>query len=331
MVGDKSICLEQNSSTNAEVEEVITVSFPYSVAEEIEVTPLPKAAPTLKIDYTAIEIPAPKKTINLRRSVSETRLIRLTNSLSPETNSPKSVENSPPISIKSSFLEPSAKNDDLAETMQKLLKNVGTISLAAQESQRQYAFIATSLEKQSSALPKLDALQKHLEQSHKVETANQRLFNVMHGELQGYKDNFLFEALQKPVIRDLLALFDDLCGQTRRIDRFLTKNSNIQEGEVAWKPELQASHDNLNNTVFYIIEVLNRLDVNMLDSSNTILDLKVHKVVGVEPTDNEDEKNHIVRVVRPGFLWKDRIIRPTEVIIKKYGETIGKIVEASGK
>ena len=42
------------------------------------------------------------------------------------------------------------------------------------------------------------------------ETVNQRLFDSLHEELINYRDNFVRDSLQKPFIRDLLVLFDDL-------------------------------------------------------------------------------------------------------------------------
>jgi molecular chaperone GrpE (heat shock protein) len=312
MVGNDSPNSDIHFAQGLENDTVINVPFPYSSrAGEDDPTPL-------KIDYSSITVPPPKKTISVRRAIQQTRLVRLENSLKESAEAEKTAPAIPVSSKKATQSDASAKNEEIADSVNELLKSVGTLHQAAQETQRQYATISTNLEKQSTALPKIDALQKHLDQSHKVETANQRLFDVMHNELKGYKDNFLFDALQKPVIRDLLALFDDLCGQARRVARFINENPAHPSDEVAWHAELQASHDNINNTVFYIIEVLNRLDVTMIDGEDTVLDLKHHKVVGVEATHDLEEKNQIARIVRPGFMWKDRILRPTEVVIKKY-------------
>ena len=310
MVSDPTEPLAPPSSD----EIVIKVAFPYPKAEKAHSLPV-VTPPIVKIDYNEIGLPTPKKTIPIKRQAPQTRLVRL------HLDEPESAV-VPPESTRTPMKKPAYEDTpitdgNIADAVQKLLKNVGTIGEAAQESQRQYASIAHSLDKQSAALLKLDSVQRQLDQSHKVETANQRLFDVMHSELKGYKDNFLFDALQKPVIRDLVAVFDDLCGQARHVARFLNENPEDQSTQK-WKTELQSSHNNLNNTVFYIIEVLNRLDVTMLESDETMLDLKVHKVVGVEPALTPMEKNQIVRVVRPGFNWKDRILRPTEVIIKKY-------------
>ncbi len=315
MVGENKARSDEDFPNKQGDDMIINVPFPYSADDLTGDDIIISSAPEVEIDYTPKVVPVPKKTLNIRRSGRETRVVQNSKGVDHEA---KSAEHSSASGKKSNA---SDKTDGVSETMEKLVKSVDTISVAAEESHRYFANITRSLEKQSSALPKLDALQKHLDQSHKVETANQRLFDVMHNELKGYKDNFLFDALQKPIIRDLLALFDDLCGQARRLARFLKENPPCDETQAALRIELQASHDNINNTVFFIIEVLNRLDVTILAGDDTALDLKLHKVVGVDVTHDEEEKNRIAKVVRPGFLWKDRVLRPTDVIIKKYSPT----------
>ena len=49
------------------------------------------------------------------------------------------------------------------------------------------------------------------------ETVNQKLFDSLHEELISYRDNFVRDSLQKPFIRDLLVLFDDLSSAGRAI------------------------------------------------------------------------------------------------------------------
>src|SRR5256714_8050022 len=42
------------------------------------------------------------------------------------------------------------------------------------------------------------------------ESVNHRLFDSLHEELLKYRDNFLYESLQKPFVRELLGGYDDL-------------------------------------------------------------------------------------------------------------------------
>ncbi len=75
-----------------------------------------------------------------------------------------------------------------------------------------------------------------------VESANSKLFDALHAELKGYKDNFLFDALQKPFIRDLVSLFDDLSAlheQPRR--KRLAANRRRQRQRRATRRFLETS------------------------------------------------------------------------------------------
>src|SRR4029077_923960 len=49
------------------------------------------------------------------------------------------------------------------------------------------------------------------------ESVNQRLFDSLHDELLKYRDNFVHESLQKPFIRDLIHLFDDLTNLANQL------------------------------------------------------------------------------------------------------------------
>ena len=53
-------------------------------------------------------------------------------------------------------------------------------------------------------------IEEHLAAIRTSESVNQRLFDSLHEELLRYRDNFLHESLQKPFVRDLIVLFDDL-------------------------------------------------------------------------------------------------------------------------
>ena len=51
------------------------------------------------------------------------------------------------------------------------------------------------------------------------ETVNQKLFDSLHEELISYRDNFVRDSLQKPFIRDLLVLFDDLSAMAGQFEQ----------------------------------------------------------------------------------------------------------------
>jgi len=149
---------------------------------------------------------------------------------------------------------------------------------------------------------------------------NQKLFDALHDELRGYKDGFLLELLHRPIIRDLILLYDDLSEIHRRTAAFLKGfKPGFDSPEVAAaRNQLQVLATNLNHIVDSLLEILARMDVRRLDPSSGKLDKLNHRVLHVEPAQYPGEDQTVTASVKPGFLWRERTIRPEEVIIKKW-------------
>jgi molecular chaperone GrpE (heat shock protein) len=141
------------------------------------------------------------------------------------------------------------------------------------------------------------------------ETVNQKLFDSLHQELISYRDNFVRDALQKPVIRDLLVLFDDLSAIAGQIGA--AAESDVSGTEQA------RSHDNLTNILHFVIEILHRLEVNEIEVKETV-DRTLHRVISFEPAESAEEDGRIVKRLKRGFTWHDRVLRAEEVIAKRF-------------
>lgn len=142
------------------------------------------------------------------------------------------------------------------------------------------------------------------------ESVNQKLFDTLHAELLNYRDNFLHESLQKPFIHDLVLLFDDLTGlaeQLRAAAEAQRKGGSVTQ----WR-------DNLENAIHSLVEILHRFEVKEIEPKE-ILDRSIHRIVSYEPADFPEEDGRIVMRVRRGFLWRGKLIRPEEVIVKRFG------------
>lgn len=149
----------------------------------------------------------------------------------------------------------------------------------------------------------------------------QQLFDAMHEELRGYKDNFLMETLQKPIIRDLIMHYDDLMEMHRRLDLFVAANEQCTVCNQTTAPMNEFLGNfgrSLHHTASAILESLARLDVIRQEPSTGLLDKKKHRAVAVVSASSAEENNVIVQSLKPCFLWRERIIRPEEVVIKKW-------------
>jgi molecular chaperone GrpE (heat shock protein) len=153
-------------------------------------------------------------------------------------------------------------------------------------------------------------MDEHMAALRNTETVNQRLFDSLHDEMIKYRDNFLHESLQKPFIRDLVILFDDLSG-------LLAQLQTAAEASDGKRGTLGQWRDNLENAIHSLTEILHRMEVSEIESKETV-DRTLHKVISFEPADFAEEDGQIVMRVKRGFLWRDQVLRPEEVVAKRF-------------
>ncbi len=154
-------------------------------------------------------------------------------------------------------------------------------------------------------------MDEHMVALRNTESVNQRLFDSLHQELIKYRDNFLHESLQKPFIRDLLILFDDLSALSAQLQTAL-------EGGDSKRGKLAQWRDNLENSIHSLTEILHRMEVSEIEPKEMV-DRALHRVVSFEPSDFAEDEGRIVMRVKRGFLWRDQVLRPEEVVAKRFG------------
>lgn len=156
----------------------------------------------------------------------------------------------------------------------------------------------------------LRKMDEHMVALRNTETVNQRLFDSLHEELIKYRDNFLHESLQKPFIRDLVILFDDLSGLLSQLETAGDASGGKRGALGQWR-------DNLENAIHSLTEILHRMEVSEIEPKEKV-DRALHRVVSFEPADYPEEDGQIVMRVKRGFQWRDQVLRPEEVVAKRF-------------
>ncbi len=178
--------------------------------------------------------------------------------------------------------------------------------------------LSTGLEKLTAAMPsgandiagRLQRVDDNLVTLRNAESMNQRLFNSLHQELKSYRDNFLRESLQKPFIRDLVVLFDDLSSLSSQMQS-ASGGVEAKQGAVSqWSANLQ-------NSIHALMEIMHRMEVAEIEPKEMV-DRAFHKVVSYEPADFAEDDGRIVMRIKRGFIWRDQVLRPEEVVAKRF-------------
>jgi molecular chaperone GrpE (heat shock protein) len=181
--------------------------------------------------------------------------------------------------------------------------------------------VADNAASAQGAMPQvISELQGMLDQKNKV---NARMFDAMHEELKGYKDSFLLETVHKPVIRDLVSLYDDLIEIHQQLQESIALAVSAEgAASTALLERLRRMEINLEHKCEFILEVLARIEVTLIPIGTGRLDKRTQRAVSVEMAEHPDEDSHVVRTLKRGFFWKERVLRAEEVVTKKWKQGI---------
>lgn len=207
--------------------------------------------------------------------------------------------------------QPKLGNPELSAMMREFhilganLQGLETVLTRRVESLAQTILSARSEE----ASTQFQKIEEHLLAIRTSETVNQKLFDSLHDELLKYRDNFLHESLHKPFVRDLVVLFDDLSTLADQL-----KTAEASDPSLS---RLSRWRENLDNGIHALLEILHRLEVSEVETKEFV-DISTHKVVSFEPADFAEDDGRIVMRIKRGFIWRGNILRPEEVIAKRF-------------
>ena len=124
-------------------------------------------------------------------------------------------------------------------------------------------------------------------------------FERLYGELEDLKKNAFFER-SRPLFIDLILLFD-------RLENY--RQTDIEESS-------QFTHL-LKSFTEELLEILCRQGIDIIASSKTF-DPTIQRAIKIEITSEKEEDNKVSEVIRKGFRYFDNILRPEEIIVKKF-------------
>jgi molecular chaperone GrpE (heat shock protein) len=123
------------------------------------------------------------------------------------------------------------------------------------------------------------------------------------------------------VIRDLISLYDDLSGIHGQVADIRALASNAEgDGAKLLLDRLDHAATNIAHNCDFILEVLARLDAEPMPRGTGKLDKRTQSVVLLESAQSPAEDGFIARTLKRGFVWKGRVVRAEEVVMKRWKE-----------
>jgi len=139
------------------------------------------------------------------------------------------------------------------------------------------------------------------------DTVKEKAFDKLYEEMRYQKESFdMLDRAVKPLLSDLLLLYDTI----RKFESTLNNNRSINSEDTSL---------NLKYILEELMEILYRQEVIPIEESlSETFNSKTQKATMVEHTENKEEDFIITSIVRSGFTWRDKVLRPQEVAIKRF-------------
>ena len=165
----------------------------------------------------------------------------------------------------------------------------------------------------------LAGLQELFEKQISRNQSQTKMFDAFYREMKDYKEDFLLEALHKPIIKDLLSVYDSVVSLESQLAEMLNAVKRIRP--KALDEGLLQFQQNLENARFELEEVLYRMDVTPYEEHPETLDRRLHKTLKVIPADTPEQDWQVAEIHKIGFYWRGKVFRPEEVTIFRYTPT----------
>lgn len=158
--------------------------------------------------------------------------------------------------------------------------------------------------KEDTAL--LQEITKSIQDRLAYDEVKEKAFNKLYEEMRRQKEESdLLDRAVKPVLTDLLLLHDSM----KKYEVFIVNQSMNDEDKL----------QNFKYIEEELLEILYRQEVLPIEENiSEPFNSKIHKATKTENAENKDDDFKVVSIVRNGFTWRDKVLRPQEVVIKRF-------------
>lgn len=150
----------------------------------------------------------------------------------------------------------------------------------------------------------LAELRRTFDEKIRDDASKGELFEKLYADLARYRDDFVFASITRRVLSDVMQLFD-------RVDTLLGDGvlAGMQPAEIA---------DHVRSFRTEILQMLRRQEVSIVDPNPGSFDETIQEAVDVRPVSRREDDQRVVAVVRRGFRYRGRLLRPESVVVGRF-------------
>ena len=178
------------------------------------------------------------------------------------------------------------------------------VDMAKETLSHQDADLKSILEENRRMLHEIkDTIQNRLEYDAVKEKAFDKLYEEMRREKEA---SDLLDRAIKPILSDLILLYDSM----KKFESSLINNQSLGSEEAK---------QNFEYIMDELMEILYRQEVTLIDENLLgVFNSKLQKATKTENAESNEDDFKIISIVRSGFVWRDKVLRPQEVVVKRF-------------
>lgn len=179
-----------------------------------------------------------------------------------------------------------------------------------------------------AVLAALSSLSDRFDQRIRHDDVREKMFNALHEQLRKAESDQALER-NKGLYRALLGIYDEI-GRIEARQVAAVTEEGASKAVVAALEDTRALREDM-------IDLLERENIVRVaaaeDAVGAPFDRRVQQALGTVPTADARLDNRVARVVKDGFLYGERTLRPQQVMVWRYdaGATEGAVAAIGGK
>jgi molecular chaperone GrpE (heat shock protein) len=157
----------------------------------------------------------------------------------------------------------------------------------------------------ASVQTRLEHLEELFEGKIRDDDRQRQLFERLMKELEEYRQDFIYSHVTSKVFRDLIQLYDTL-------EQTLHSNATEEISREALRVRMGSFHQQ-------VVRILQRQEVELIESApGKPFDEQSQEAIDVCAVERPEEDGIVVEIVRRGFRYRERLLRPEWVVVGKY-------------